>query len=85
MRLYPCYCRSTTPRIIHEPGLNGLGRPDYPGDRREVLLLVEEDTYVDAAELVDPDLWSVRVVTGSAQLPRKPKACNYGNPLPNLR
>ncbi|MBB2989313.1 cellulose synthase/poly-beta-1,6-N-acetylglucosamine synthase-like glycosyltransferase [Mycolicibacterium iranicum] len=66
--------------------LNGVGRLDYPADRLEILLLVEEDDIATQTALLDADLQSVRVVIVPHSLPKtKPKACNYGMSLPDLR
>lgn len=66
--------------------INGVGRLDYPADRLEILLLVEEDDIATQAALLDADLQSVRVVIVPHSLPKtKPKACNYGMSLPDLR
>ncbi|CAN5834886.1 glycosyltransferase [soil metagenome] len=57
----------------------GVGRLDYPADKLEVLLLVEEDDLPTQQAVVDMSLPSVRVVLVPPSLPRtKPKACNYG-------
>lgn len=66
--------------------LNGVGRLDYPADKLEILLLVEEDDPEtrDAAETVDHE--GIRVVTVPQSQPKtKPKACNYGMSLPGIR
>lgn len=66
--------------------INGVGRLDYPGEKLEILLLVEEDDIATQAALLDADLRSVRVVIVPHSLPKtKPKACNYGMSLPDLR
>jgi glycosyltransferase XagB len=66
--------------------LNGVGRLDYPADKLEILLLVEEDDIATQTALLDADLESVRVVIVPHSLPKtKPKACNHGMSLPDLR
>lgn len=66
--------------------INGVGRLDYPSDKLEILLLVEEDDIATQTALFDADLRSVRVVLVPHSLPKtKPKACNYGMSLPDLR
>ncbi|MDQ2638699.1 MAG: glycosyltransferase [Actinomycetota bacterium] len=66
--------------------INGVGKLDYPRDKLEVLLLVEEDDVATQAALIGAELESVRVVLVPHSLPKtKPKACNYGMSLPNLR
>ncbi|MGB3481225.1 MAG: glycosyltransferase family 2 protein [Mycobacterium sp.] len=57
----------------------GVGRLDYPVDKLEVLLLIEEDDLPTQQAVVDMSLPAVRVVLVPPSLPRtKPKACNYG-------
>lgn len=66
--------------------INGVGRLDYPADKLEILLLVEEDDIATQTALLDADLQSVRLVIVPHSLPKtKPKACNYGMSLPDLR
>ncbi|ODQ84718.1 glycosyltransferase family 2 protein [Mycolicibacterium holsaticum] len=66
--------------------INGVGKLDYPRDKLEVLLLVEEDDVATQAALIGAELQSVRVVLVPHSLPKtKPKACNYGMSLPDLR
>ena len=65
--------------------INGVGKLDYPADKLEVLLLVEEDDIATQTALLDADLDSVRIVLVPHSLPKtKPKACNYGMSLPDL-
>ena len=42
--------------------INGVGKLDYPADKLEILLLVEEDDIATQTALLDADLTSVRVV-----------------------
>jgi cellulose synthase/poly-beta-1,6-N-acetylglucosamine synthase-like glycosyltransferase len=57
----------------------GVGRLDYPADKLEVLLLIEEDDLPTQQAVQDMTLPSVRIVLVPPSLPRtKPKACNYG-------
>ena len=66
--------------------INGVGRLDYPSDKLEILLLVEEDDIATQTALLDADLRSVRIVLVPHSLPKtKPKACNYGMSLPDLK
>jgi cellulose synthase/poly-beta-1,6-N-acetylglucosamine synthase-like glycosyltransferase len=66
--------------------LNGVGRLDYPRDKLEILLLVEEDDLPTQMALLDANLSSIRVVIVPHSMPKtKPKACNYGMSLPGLR
>ena len=73
------------PTIVREL-INGVGQLNYPADKVEFLLLVEEDDLATqaAAEHILPP--SVRIVLVPHSLPKtKPKACNYGMSLPDLR
>jgi cellulose synthase/poly-beta-1,6-N-acetylglucosamine synthase-like glycosyltransferase len=73
------------PSIV-ENLINGVGRLDYPADKLEVLLLVEEDDVATKAAVSSLPLQSVRVIVVPHSLPKtKPKACNYGMSLPDLR
>ncbi len=66
--------------------INGVGRLDYPSDKLEILLLVEEDDIATQRALFDADLQSVRIVLVPHSMPKtKPKACNYGMSLPDLK
>lgn len=66
--------------------VNGVCRIDYPSDRLEMLLLVEEDDQATQDALESADLRGVRVVIVPHSEPKtKPKACNYGMTLPDLR
>jgi cellulose synthase/poly-beta-1,6-N-acetylglucosamine synthase-like glycosyltransferase len=66
--------------------IKGVGRLDYPSDKLEILLLVEEDDIATQTALFDADLQSVRIILVPHSLPKtKPKACNYGMSLPDLR
>ncbi|KUI23687.1 glycosyltransferase [Mycobacterium sp. GA-2829] len=66
--------------------INGVGRLDYPADKLEILLLVEEDDIATQEALLGADLKSVRIVIVPHSFPKtKPKACNYGMSLPDLR
>jgi cellulose synthase/poly-beta-1,6-N-acetylglucosamine synthase-like glycosyltransferase len=66
--------------------INGVGRLDYPIDKLEILLLVEEDDIATQTALFDADMQSVRIVLVPHSMPRtKPKACNYGMSLPDLK
>lgn len=66
--------------------INGVGRLDYPTDKLEILLLVEEDDIATQEALLGADLQSIRIVIVPHSQPKtKPKACNYGMSLPDLR
>ncbi len=66
--------------------VDGVCKLNYPHDKIEILLLVEEDD-PGTREALDTDLDArVRVVTVPHSLPKtKPKACNYGMSLPDVR
>ena len=73
------------PSII-ENLVNGVCRIDYPIERLELLLLVEEDDEATQQALGSAQLRDIRVVIVPHSLPKtKPKACNYGMSLPDLR
>ncbi len=73
------------PSII-ENLVNGVGRIDYPRDRLELLLLIEEDDTATQDALAAAHLRDIRVVIVPHSQPKtKPKACNYGMSLPDLR
>jgi len=66
--------------------LEGVGRIDYPQDKLEILVLVEEDDLDTQFALRGMPISGVRVVIVPDSLPKtKPKACNYGMSLPGLR
>jgi cellulose synthase/poly-beta-1,6-N-acetylglucosamine synthase-like glycosyltransferase len=66
--------------------INGVGRIDYPAERLELLLLVEEDDPATQEALIDAPMQGVRVVIVPDSQPKtKPKACNYGMSLPGIR
>ena len=66
--------------------INGVGRIDYPAERLELLLLVEEDDPATQEALIGAPMQGVRVVIVPDSQPKtKPKACNYGMSLPDLR
>jgi len=66
--------------------LNGVGRLEYPADKLEILLLVEEDDLPTQMALLDANLSSIRVIIVPHSMPKtKPKACNYGMSTPGLR
>ncbi len=77
--------------VYDEPAIvnnlvNGVGRLEYPADRLELLLLVEEDDPATLLALSDISVPGLRVVVVPHSLPKtKPKACNYGMSLPDLR
>lgn len=73
------------PSII-ENLVNGVCRIDYPRERLELLLLIEDDDEATQQALASAHLRDVRVVIVPHSLPKtKPKACNYGMSLPDLR
>jgi cellulose synthase/poly-beta-1,6-N-acetylglucosamine synthase-like glycosyltransferase len=66
--------------------LEGVGRIDYPKDKLEILVLVEEDDPDTQFALHGMPISGVRVVIVPHSMPKtKPKACNYGMSLPGLR
>jgi glycosyltransferase XagB len=66
--------------------LEGVGRIDYPRDKLEILVLVEEDDLDTQFALHGMPISGVRVVIVPHSLPKtKPKACNYGMSLAGLR
>lgn len=77
--------------VYHEPAIvqnlvNGVGQLNYPSDKLEVLLLVEEDDTATQAAVKGLSLQSIRIVVVPHSLPKtKPKACNYGMALPDLK
>ncbi len=80
--LLPAY---DEPSIV-ENLINGVGKLIYPADKLEVLLLIEEDDLATQLALDGLPLQTVRVVLVPDSLPKtKPKACNYGMALPDLR
>jgi cellulose synthase/poly-beta-1,6-N-acetylglucosamine synthase-like glycosyltransferase len=80
--LLPAY---DEPSIV-ENLINGVGKLMYPADKLEVLLLIEADDLATQASIVGLPLQTVRVVTVPHSQPKtKPKACNYGMALPDLR
>jgi glycosyltransferase XagB len=80
--LLPAY---DEPSIV-ENLINGVGKLVYPADKLEVLLLIEEDDLATQAALKGLPLQTVRVVIVPDSQPKtKPKACNYGMALPDLR
>ncbi|CAN5684855.1 glycosyltransferase [soil metagenome] len=73
------------PSIV-ENLINGVAKLNYPSDKLEILLLIEEDDLATQAALVGLPLATVRVVVVPDTMPKtKPKACNYGMTLPDLR
>lgn len=66
--------------------ITGVLNIDYPRDKLEILLLVEEDDIATQTALLESDLNDIRVVIVPESFPRtKPKACNYGMSLPDVR
>ncbi|CAN5871152.1 glycosyltransferase [soil metagenome] len=66
--------------------INGVGKLVYPAALLEILLLVEEDDVATQTALLGAELNSVRIVLVPHSQPKtKPKACNYGMSLPDLR
>lgn len=76
--------------VYHEPSIvrnlvGGVGNLDYPADKLDVMLLVEEDDMATRGALAGLPLHGIRVVTVPHSLPKtKPKACNYAMSLPNV-
>ena len=80
--LLPVY---NEPSIVHNL-IEGVGRLEYPKDKLEILLLVEEDDIATQRAMEGVELESVRVVRVPHSEPKtKPKACNYGMASPGLR
>jgi cellulose synthase/poly-beta-1,6-N-acetylglucosamine synthase-like glycosyltransferase len=85
----PCY--TVLLPVYDEPSIvanliNGVGKLDYPKHKLEILLLVEADDAATQTALENVAHESVRVVVVPHSLPKtKPKACNYGMSLPDLR
>ncbi|MET0704237.1 MAG: glycosyltransferase [Mycobacterium sp.] len=77
--------------VYREPSIvenlvNGVAKLHYPSDKLEILLLVEQDDTATQDALVGLPLDSIRVVIVPDSMPKtKPKACNYGMSLPDLR
>jgi cellulose synthase/poly-beta-1,6-N-acetylglucosamine synthase-like glycosyltransferase len=77
--------------VYHEPEivqnlLEGVGKLNYPDDKLEVLLLVEEDDIPTQRALLDLPKDGITVVIVPDEGPKtKPSACNYGMSLPGLR
>jgi glycosyltransferase XagB len=73
------------PSIV-ENLLNGVAKLNYPSDKLEILLLVEEDDVATQAALIGLPLDTIRVVIVPDSMPKtKPKACNYGMSMPDIR
>lgn len=65
--------------------LNGVAMLDYPADRLDIILLVEEDDFATQQAVRSLALNGIRVVVVPHSLPKtKPKACNYGMSLPDI-
>ena len=77
--------------VYDEPNIvqnlvQGVGKLDYPADKLEILLLVEEDDPHTLEALQDVAMDKIRVVVVPHSQPKtKPKACNYGMSLPDIR
>lgn len=73
------------PTIMHNL-VTGVGQLNYPAEKLEVLLLIEEDDLATQLAVADIQLQSIRVVLVPPSMPRtKPKACNYGMLLADPR
>lgn len=76
--------------VYHEPAIvqnliNGVGNLDYPPDKLDVLLLVEEDDTATQQALLGVPLNGIRVIVVPHSMPKtKPKACNYAMSLPDV-
>lgn len=70
--------------VFDEPSIvenlvDGVGRLNYPTDKLEVLILVEEDDRATRDALVALPLKTFRTIVVPHSMPQtKPKACNYG-------
>lgn len=79
--LLPVY---NEPSIVHNL-IAGVGRLEYPKDKLEILLLVEEDDVATRKAMAGVELESVRqILVPNSQPKTKPKACNYGMATPGL-
>lgn len=60
--------------------LKALARMDYPREKLDVLLLMEEDDHVtiEAAKAANPPSFFRFILVPASQPRTKPKACNYG-------
>ncbi len=64
--------------------LNGVGNLDYPPDKLDVMLLVEEDDDATQVRRALCRSTEIRIVVVPHSLPKtKPKACNYAMSLPD--
>ncbi|MDZ7881447.1 MAG: glycosyltransferase [Mycobacterium sp.] len=80
--LLPVYNEPTIVKNL----INGVGRLQYPLDKLEILLLIEEDDAATGLALSNLELQAIQVVVVPHGLPKtKPKACNYGMRLPGVR
>ncbi|MCW1957642.1 MAG: glycosyltransferase, partial [Mycobacterium sp.] len=76
--------------VYQEPSIvqnliNGVGNLDYPPDKIDVMLLVEEDDAATQQAVAGLSLNGIRVVLVPHSLPKtKPKACNYAMSLPEV-
>lgn len=79
--LLPVY---NEPSIVHNL-IAGVGRLEYPKDKLEILLLVEEDDIATRKAMARTELEAVRLILVPNSQPKtKPKACNYGMATPGL-
>ncbi|MCB9453700.1 MAG: glycosyltransferase [Anaerolineaceae bacterium] len=60
--------------------LNALADIDYPHEKLDVLILMEEDdeATIEAAKAADPPSYFRLIIVPDSQPRTKPKACNYG-------
>ncbi|MGE2729301.1 glycosyltransferase family 2 protein [Mycolicibacterium vaccae] len=80
--LLPVY---NEPAIVHNL-IDGVGRLEYPKDKLEILLLIEEDDVATQVAMAGVELEAVQPVLVPHSEPKtKPKACNYGMATPGLR
>ncbi|MCV7054154.1 glycosyltransferase [Mycolicibacterium gilvum] len=80
--LLPVY---NEPSIVHNL-IAGVGRLEYPKDKLEILLLVEEDDIATRRAMATTELEAVRLILVPNSQPKtKPKACNYGMATPGLK
>ncbi|ADT97279.1 glycosyltransferase [Mycolicibacterium gilvum] len=80
--LLPVY---NEPSIVHNL-IAGVGRLEYPKDKLEILLLVEEDDIATRKAMAKTELEAVRLILVPNSQPKtKPKACNYGMATPGLQ
>lgn len=77
---YTIFCPLYKEEEVLEQFVNGINKLDYPKDKLQVMLLLEDDDHATihkALTMSIPYYFEVRIVPNS-QPKTKPKACNYG-------